>query len=110
MKFVGKVIEYLPDDHPFREGGKTIVYNSVVRLEELGEIPYPPNVRQMTGLQRTAVQRHLNVLVKEKKLKVTYAKIKMKNSTVIAGTYTAKLDQTNKVKNKKKKFKKGNVE
>ena len=105
MQFNGKIIEYIPDDLPFREGYRQIVYDAVIKLEDLGELPYAPNIRQLTTAKRTCVQRHLNELVKEGKLNVVYAKVKMTGSTVIAGVYSSKLDKPNKNKNKNKKSK-----
>ena len=105
IKFSGEILEYYPEDLPFRKGYRDIVLNAVKELENLGELPYAPNIRNLTKARRTCVQNHLNALVKDGLLKVRYAKIRMTGSTVIAGVYSSKLDKPNKNKNKKKKSK-----
>jgi len=103
MKFSGKVIEYLEDDFPRRQGeGKRATYNAILTLVDVNEVVYPPNIRQITGLNKSATQRHLTALVADKLLTVQFARVRGENSTTIAGVYTPTLDKPKKYKNTKK--------
>ena len=103
MKFSGKIIEYVEDDFPRLQGeGKEATFQAIIQLIELNEIIYPPNIRQITGLNKSATQRHLTALVKDNRLTVKFARVRGKYSTTIAGIYTPTLDKPKKNKNRKK--------
>jgi len=103
MKFSGKIIEYVEDNFPRLQGeGKEATFHAVTHLMELNEVTYPPNIRQITGLNKSATQRHLTALVKDNRLTVKFARVRGKYSTTIAGVYTPTLDLPKKSKNSKK--------
>jgi len=103
VKFSGKILQYVADDFPRRQGeGKRATYNAILTLVDLNEVTYPPNIRQITGLNKSATQRHLNALVTDNLLTIKYARVRGENNTTIAGVYTPTLDRPKKNKNRKK--------
>ena len=99
MKFTGEVIEYLPDDFPWRVGqGKIAVMKAINDLTKQKVMVIPSYIMKETGLGRTTVQTHLTSLMNDGVLTVVYAKVHVGYSTTIAGVYSPK-----KVKNTKAK-------
>ena len=83
-------IEFLPEDYNPKdvEAYHNKVFNFVCDTYEKTKLPITPRqIRECTGLGKTAVQRHLNLLVEEKLLTQRFGKFKYRGSTTITGCY-----------------------
>jgi len=80
-------IEYLPEDYKTTNHTKE-VFNFVCKTYLETEQPVRPiQIRECTILQKTAVQRHLNILVEQNLLSQRFGKFKYPQCTVISGCY-----------------------
>ena len=80
-------IEYLPDDYKTTNHTDE-VFNFVCKIYLETKQPVRPiQIREGTTLQKTAVQRHLNILVEQNLLSQRFGKFKYPQCTVISGCY-----------------------
>ena len=80
-------IEFLPEDYKPTAHTKE-VFNFVCKTNLETEQPVRPiQIRKGTSLQKTAVQRHLNLLVEQNLLSQRFGKFKYPQCTVISGCY-----------------------
>ena len=80
-------IEYLPEDYKTTNHTDE-VFNFVCETWQKTKQPVRPiQIREGTSLQKTAVQRHLNLLVEQKLLTQRVGKFKYPQCTVISGCY-----------------------
>ena len=80
-------IEYLPDDYKTTNHTDE-VFNFICKLYLETKQPIRPiQIREGTTLQKTAVQRHLNILVEQNLLSQRFGKFKYPQCTVISGCY-----------------------
>ena len=80
-------IEYLPEDYKTTNHTEEVFYFVCKTYLETKEPVRPIQIREGTSLQKTAVQRHLNILVEQKLLSQRFGKFKYTESTVISGCY-----------------------
>ena len=80
-------IEYLPEDYKTTNHTDE-VFNFVCKIYLETKQPIRPiQIREGTTLQKTAVQRHLNILVEQHLLSQRFGKFKYPQCTVISGCY-----------------------
>ena len=83
-------IQFLPDlyDPKNKDAYRDKVFTFVCERHDTDQTWVTPRqIRECTGLGKTAVQRHLHVLVDEGMLAQRYGKFKYAGSTTITGCY-----------------------
>ncbi len=88
IEYSGKLVEYVPDNFPrLPNEGRQAVFDAIEKLTKEKALIIAPNIRTITGLGKTATQRHLNKLVTEGYVGLRYAKVQLEHNTVVTGVY-----------------------
>ena len=85
-----RVLEYVEKDTMTGEHNVNNIISAIGYLEEHDILPVRQNIERHTGLGKTCVMSHLNKLIKQGRITVQYAKIRLGEGVTIGGMYHLK--------------------